>query len=210
MVRCLEQAVGTVSTKLRRGKHTTRSVRLLETRSGDGMLADTPGFNQPSLEGLSLEQLPESFPEVRARLESARCAFCVFGWSDCTHCSHTIVLRLHVDACMGSIAAAVRHLTLGNACRGYEVQRLEVDPCASPASCRRNFGYRSCAFSDCQHLHEPGCIVRGDWQRYPFYVEMHAEVCCLDHVLTSANHLYYIRTLLFLSSLVVPSVCRAL
>ncbi len=66
------QAVGTISTKLRRGKHTTRSVRLLETRSGDGMLADTPGFNQPSLEGLSVEQLPDSFPEIRARLETAR------------------------------------------------------------------------------------------------------------------------------------------
>ena len=61
-----------MSAKLRRGKHTTRSVRLLETRSGDGMLADTPGFNQPSLEGLSVEQLPDSFPEIRARLETAR------------------------------------------------------------------------------------------------------------------------------------------
>ena len=66
------QTVGTVSAKLRRGKHTTRSVRLLETRSGGGMLADTPGFNQPSLEGLSLEQLPDSFPEIRSRLETAR------------------------------------------------------------------------------------------------------------------------------------------
>ncbi len=65
-----------MSAKLRRGKHTTRSVRLLETRSGDGMLADTPGFNQPSLEGLSVEQLPDSFPEIRARLETARRAFC--------------------------------------------------------------------------------------------------------------------------------------
>ena len=86
------QAVGTVSAKLRRGKHTTRSVRLLETRSGDGMLADTPGFNQPSLEGLSLEQLPDSFPEIRARLETARCVLLVMV------CAGAILrARVHTD-----------------------------------------------------------------------------------------------------------------
>lgn len=68
------QAVGTVSIKLRRGKHTTRTVRLLETGRG-GVLADTPGFNLPSLDGVTLEALPESFPEITTRLEDARSAF---------------------------------------------------------------------------------------------------------------------------------------
>jgi ribosome biogenesis GTPase / thiamine phosphate phosphatase len=26
-----------------------------------------------------------------------------------------------------------------------------------------------CQFSDCLHLEEPGCGVRGDWERYGFY-----------------------------------------
>ena len=30
----------------------------------------------------------------------------------------------------------------------------------------------SCRFSNCQHIHEPGCVVRGDWERYPFYLEI--------------------------------------
>ena len=89
------QAVGTVSAKLRRGKHTTRSVRLLETRSGNGMLADTPGFNQPSLEGLSVQQLPDSFPEIRARLETARHAV---GFSAGSGIAAAIV-KLHAGAC---------------------------------------------------------------------------------------------------------------
>jgi len=31
---------------------------------------------------------------------------------------------------------------------------------------------RSCRFSNCQHIHEPGCAVRGEWERYPFYLEI--------------------------------------
>lgn len=72
-IRAYSQAVGTVSIKLRRGKHTTRTVRLLETGRG-GVLADTPGFNLPSLDGVTMEALPESFPEITARLEDNRCA----------------------------------------------------------------------------------------------------------------------------------------
>ena len=46
----------------------------------------------------------------------------------------------------------------------------------------------SCTFSDCQHLHEPGCVVRGDWQRYPFYVEMRAEVRCPQRTKPSSSN----------------------
>lgn len=35
---------------------------------GDGRLADTPGFNQPSFDALTPADLPDCFPEIRARL----------------------------------------------------------------------------------------------------------------------------------------------
>ena len=41
-----------------------------------------------------------------------------------------------------------------------------------------------CAFSNCQHLAEPGCAVRDGWSRHAWYTELHAEVkagreiCC--------------------------------
>ncbi|CAD7705195.1 unnamed protein product [Ostreobium quekettii] len=97
------QAVQEVSA-IGRGKHTTRHVSLLEVPGG-GLLADTPGFNLPDLSSISLQSLPEMFPEVAARQS-------------------------------------------GGPCR----------------------------FSSCQHLSEPGCRVRGDWERYPIYVELHGEV----------------------------------
>ena len=49
-----------------RGRHTTRNVTLLEVAGG--LLADTPGFNQPSLEGMPAAELPEHFPEIQDRL----------------------------------------------------------------------------------------------------------------------------------------------
>ncbi|OUL25074.1 ribosome small subunit-dependent GTPase A [Nostoc sp. RF31YmG] len=90
--------VGEVSGKLARGRHTTRHVELFELPS-KGLLADTPGFNQPDLD-CSPEQLVYYFPEARARLAVA-----------------------------------------------------------------------SCRFSDCLHRDEPDCAVRGDWERYPHYLE---------------------------------------
>jgi putative ribosome biogenesis GTPase RsgA len=35
---------------------------------GDGRLADTPGFNQPSFEAITAADLPACFPEIRSRL----------------------------------------------------------------------------------------------------------------------------------------------
>jgi len=70
--------VGEVSGKLARGRHTTRHVELFELPSG-GLLADTPGFNQPELTCLP-EELPFYFPEIRDRLDKADCQF-----SDCLH-----------------------------------------------------------------------------------------------------------------------------
>ncbi len=90
--------VGEVSGKLARGRHTTRHVELFELPNG-GLLADTPGFNQPDLD-CTPEELIHYFPEARERL------------------------------------------AVGN-----------------------------CRFSDCLHRDEPDCVVRGDWERYPHYLE---------------------------------------
>jgi ribosome biogenesis GTPase len=67
-----------VSGKLGRGRHTTRHVELFEL-DGGGLLADTPGFNQPDL-NLHPSELGECFPEIRQRLSKTRCQF-----NDCLH-----------------------------------------------------------------------------------------------------------------------------
>lgn len=90
--------IGAVSQRWGRGRHTTRHVELFELSQG-GLLADTPGFNQPDLPA-SPQSLADCFPEIR--------------------------------------------------------QRLALE---------------ACQFQDCYHHHEPGCIVRGDWPRYPFYLD---------------------------------------
>ncbi|BAY27432.1 ribosome small subunit-dependent GTPase A [Calothrix sp. NIES-2100] len=70
--------VGEVSGKLARGRHTTRHVELFELPS-KGLLADTPGFNQPDLD-CTPEELVYYFPETRERLAVGSCRF-----SDCLH-----------------------------------------------------------------------------------------------------------------------------
>lgn len=67
-----------VSGKLGRGRHTTRHVELFELPTG-GLLADTPGFNQPDL-NYSPVELAQYFPEARQRLVGADCQF-----SNCLH-----------------------------------------------------------------------------------------------------------------------------
>jgi len=91
--------VGQVSGKLNRGRHTTRHVELFELPVG-GLLADTPGFNQPYLD-CSPEELVLYFPEARYRLATG-----------------------------------------------------------------------SCQFGDCRHRDEPNCVVRGDWERYQYYLDL--------------------------------------
>ncbi|AWW25371.1 ribosome small subunit-dependent GTPase A [Acetobacterium carbinolicum] len=62
---CADQTMetGTLSQKLKRGKHTTRHVELLETKNG-GFLLDTPGFSSYQIsEMIKPEELREYFPE---------------------------------------------------------------------------------------------------------------------------------------------------
>jgi putative ribosome biogenesis GTPase RsgA len=77
------QSVKSVSKKLGRGRHTTRHVTLLPLKSG-GLLADTPGFGYPSLEGVTTEEVVSGklFPEI-AYAKTTTGSYCKF--SDCTH-----------------------------------------------------------------------------------------------------------------------------
>ena len=128
------QAVGDVSERAGRGKHTTRNVTIIEL-AGGGALVDTPGFNQPTL-SFPATELEACFPEIRARLD-----------------------RLDNDGNDGNDG---------------------------------NEG-RTCAFKNCRHVSEPGCVVRGaatedlgddrdattdaiPWERYPYYVELLEEL----------------------------------
>ena len=96
-----------VSGKLARGRHTTRHVELFELPGG-GLLADTPGFNQPQLT-CGPAAIPALFPEIQ--------------------------------------------------------QRLAIAPCR---------------YGDCRHRNEPNCAVRGDWERYPFYLELLEEAIAYE------------------------------
>lgn len=95
----VNQRVAEVSGKLSRGRHTTRHVELFELPA-DGLLADTPGFNQPDLD-CTPQELTQYFPEARRRLATG-----------------------------------------------------------------------SCQFSNCLHRDEPNCVVRGDWERYEYYLDL--------------------------------------
>ncbi|XP_021293942.1 small ribosomal subunit biogenesis GTPase RsgA 1, mitochondrial [Herrania umbratica] len=77
-----DQRVGEVSTRSGRGKHTTRHVSLLPL-SGGGYLADTPGFNQPSLMKVTKQSLAQAFPEIRKMLKDSEPVKCSFN--DCLH-----------------------------------------------------------------------------------------------------------------------------
>jgi ribosome biogenesis GTPase / thiamine phosphate phosphatase len=65
--------VGAISDRWRRGKHTTRHVELFALPNG-GLLADTPGFSQPTLH-CSPAQLIHYFPEGRSRIAAGTCQF---------------------------------------------------------------------------------------------------------------------------------------
>lgn len=78
LIPAVEQRVGTVSGKLGRGRHTTRHVELFAF-SMSGLIADTPGFNQPDLT-CTPGELASYFPEIRQRFVHQACQF-----SDCLH-----------------------------------------------------------------------------------------------------------------------------
>lgn len=74
----LKMQTGEVSTKIKRGKHTTRHVELLQLPMG-GFVLDTPGFTSLELTDMDKDELREYFPELRAY--EGQCKF--------TGCTHT-------------------------------------------------------------------------------------------------------------------------
>ncbi|APB32850.1 ribosome-associated GTPase [Gloeomargarita lithophora Alchichica-D10] len=72
----VDLATGAVVQRTGRGRHTTRHIELLTLNSG-GMIADTPGFNQPNLD-INPTELDRCFPEIYR--QNITCEF-----ADCTH-----------------------------------------------------------------------------------------------------------------------------
>jgi ribosome biogenesis GTPase len=74
----LQIRIGAMSGRLRRGRHTTRHVELFQL-SPTALVADTPGFNRPSLPSDPVA-LAMAFPEFRAMGAGRPCRF-----RDCRH-----------------------------------------------------------------------------------------------------------------------------
>lgn len=70
-----EMETGTVSEKIKRGRHTTRHVELLELNAG-GFVLDTPGFSSLEIEGVKAEELHNYFPEMSEVKDSCRFRGC--------------------------------------------------------------------------------------------------------------------------------------
>jgi ribosome biogenesis GTPase len=109
LIPAVELKIGQVSGKLQKGRHTTRHVELFQLPGG-GLLADSPGFNQPDLD-CNPNDLAWYFPEARARLKQ------------------------------------------GN-----------------------------CQFSNCLHRDEPNCVVRGDWERYEYYLDFLEKAIAIQEI----------------------------
>ncbi|OYD06422.1 ribosome small subunit-dependent GTPase A [Paludifilum halophilum] len=72
----LRLTTGEVSRKLKRGRHTTRHVEILELGKG-GQVADTPGFNQLNFPMMEPTDLSACFPEMRSRAPECRFRGCL-------------------------------------------------------------------------------------------------------------------------------------
>lgn len=68
---------GEISDKIKRGKHTTRHVELLELKEG-GYVLDTPGFSSFEIENIRADELYKYFPEMKDA--EGKCRF-----SGCCH-----------------------------------------------------------------------------------------------------------------------------
>ena len=84
----LNLATGEISKSLGRGKHTTRTTDLYPTDGG--LLADTPGFSSLGLLDVTLDDLPDRFPEFVSR--AGGCKF--------RRCSHVSEPKCAVKAAL--------------------------------------------------------------------------------------------------------------
>ncbi len=67
---------GELSTKISRGKHTTRHAEILEVFDGS-FIVDSPGFSSLTMENISKQKLPTLFPEFRPFLDNCRFKDCI-------------------------------------------------------------------------------------------------------------------------------------
>ncbi|MGE5604726.1 MAG: ribosome small subunit-dependent GTPase A [Bacteroidota bacterium] len=72
----LKLKTGVLSSKISRGKHTTREVQLLRINPRT-YVADTPGFSQIALEHLEPEDLAQLFPDFRDHIGDCRFTSCL-------------------------------------------------------------------------------------------------------------------------------------
>lgn len=70
-----KQETGAVSDRIKRGRHTTRCVELLETEDG-GYVFDTPGFSSFEIGGIKADELKDYFPEMRPFNDNCRFKGC--------------------------------------------------------------------------------------------------------------------------------------
>lgn len=66
---------GDISSKLKRGKHTTRHSELIEC--SDGYLVDTPGFSSLEMSFIDEEQLQYCFPEFKSSIGECKFSNCM-------------------------------------------------------------------------------------------------------------------------------------
>lgn len=71
----LELATGEISTALKRGRHTTRKVSLLNI--DEALVADTPGFSSYETFEMTVEDLPKFFPEMKERAQNCKFRGCL-------------------------------------------------------------------------------------------------------------------------------------
>ncbi|MCC5888968.1 MAG: ribosome small subunit-dependent GTPase A [Alkalibacterium sp.] len=71
----LQLKIGETSKSLGRGRHTTRHVELVELLGG--LIADTPGFSAIQFEELTIQELPECFPEIWETGKDCRFSGCL-------------------------------------------------------------------------------------------------------------------------------------
>ena len=71
----LDLPTGEISQALKRGRHTTRKVTLLNV--DDALIADTPGFSSYEDFTMTKEQLPQLFPEMQAIAPECKFRVCL-------------------------------------------------------------------------------------------------------------------------------------
>jgi ribosome biogenesis GTPase len=163
----LELRVGSVSGRLRRGRHTTRHVELfplapLEPGGEPSLVADSPGFNRPELPP-DPALLPGLFPELRALLEQGGCRY-----SNCRHlgedgCAVGIAWDRHgfYRQCLEEVEALGQLRSGRGREAGLRQRGDRLEPLLDPSLRRRSRrSTRQDDLDEARKEQEPGCDQR--------------------------------------------------